>query len=277
MTPDMPLPEADLVAIERAAVELATLAGARIRTALGRSLAIRYKPGADGDGESLRDPVSEVDHDVEVLIRERVAQLFPGHDVIGEEIDERPGADHDIVWVVDPIDGTANFINGYPLFSASIGVLHRGVPVAGAVWCSTSHALRAGVYHARRGGRLAFESETFEPSLNPGLRRRIVGLGPDVAIAGLPCDIRRSGSSAVECAFVAAGLMGGARFETPNVWDVAGGIPLVEAAGGAVRVDTGSGWEPFGDFGHGPDLPLWRGRVAIGGPEIVDLLCADRS
>ena len=46
----------------------------------------------------------------------------------------------------------ANFVNGFPLFAASIGVLHQGRPLVGAVWCSTSHALRAGVYHARAGG-----------------------------------------------------------------------------------------------------------------------------
>src|SRR5690606_37346522 len=142
------LSEDELVAIEREAVELASLAGARIKTALGRTLAVRYKENAEGD-ISLRDPVSEVDHDVEGMIREKVAALFPGHDVLGEESEERPARDHDVVWAVDPIDGTTNFVNGYPLFAASIGVLYRGKPVVGAVWCSTSHALRAGVYHAR--------------------------------------------------------------------------------------------------------------------------------
>jgi myo-inositol-1(or 4)-monophosphatase len=63
------------------------------------------------------------------------------------------------VWAIDPIDGTTNFVNGFPLFAASIGMLHRGCPVVGAIWCSTSYALRAGVYHARAGGALRFEGE----------------------------------------------------------------------------------------------------------------------
>jgi myo-inositol-1(or 4)-monophosphatase len=263
-----------LVAIEKEAVELATLAGARIKTALGRTLAVRYKPGADED--SLRDPVSEVDHDVEVLIRARVADTFPGHDVVGEESDERPGRDHDIVWVVDPIDGTTNFVNGFPIFAASVGVLYRGRPIAGAVWCSTSHALRPGVYHARTGGKLSFESETFTPTLNPEVRRRLVGLGRGLDAPDLPWDPRRSGSASLECAFVAAGLLGAARFETPNVWDVAGGIPLVEAAGGSVRINQGDGWRDFDGFleAEEADIRSWRGRVTLGEPGTVDALCA---
>jgi myo-inositol-1(or 4)-monophosphatase len=266
--------EDTLRAVEKEAVELASLAGARIRTALGRTLAVRYKPGAEED--SLRDPVSEVDHDVEALIRARVAETFPGHDVIGEESDERPGRDHDMVWVVDPIDGTTNFVNGFPIFAASVGVLCQGRPVAGAVWCSTSHALRPGVYHARRGGPLSFESEAFSPTLNPDVRRRLVGLGRGLDAPDLPWDTRRSGSAALECAFVAAGLLGAARFETPNVWDVAGGIPLVEAAGGTVRINQGDGWTRFDRFvdREGADIRAWRGRVALGDPATVEAICA---
>lgn len=273
------LSEDELVAIEREAVELASLAGARIRTALGRTLAVRYKENAEGD-ISLRDPVSEVDHDVEGMIREKVAALFPGHDVLGEESEERPARDHDVVWAVDPIDGTTNFVNGYPLFAASIGVLYRGKPVVGAVWCSTSHALRAGVYHARAGGRLSFESESFEPRPNPQVRRRLVGLGAGLDVADLPGDPRRSGSAAVECAFAAAGLLAGLRLESPNVWDVAGGIPLLQAAGATIRVSVDGGdWTPFEGFlpargsGGEEDLRFWRGRIAAGVPEVVAELC----
>jgi myo-inositol-1(or 4)-monophosphatase len=266
-----------LIAIQKEAVELATLAGARITSALGRTLAIRYKPGSGEIGKSnLLDPVSEVDHDVEVMLRQRVAEAFPGHDVIGEESAERPGRDHAFAWVVDPIDGTTNFVNGFPLFAASIGVLHRGEPVVGAIWCSTSHALRPGVYHARAGGRLGFETERFTPTRNPAVRRRLIGLGHGLDLQDQPWDARRSGSAAVECAFVAAGLLGAARFEAPNVWDIAGGIPLVRAGGGTVRMNQGQGWcdlEGFGDAG-GQDIRAWRGRVALGEPEMVDALCA---
>src|SRR5690242_14694715 len=148
--------------IERTAVEIARLAGAEIVTALGGMLAVKYKSDLarkEGDELAYRDPVSEVDHRVEVLLRARIAERFPSHDIIGEEINDRPGDRPyaEYIWAVDPIDGTANFINGFPLFAASIGVLHRGRPVAGAVWCAASHALRAGVYHGHVGGELHFD------------------------------------------------------------------------------------------------------------------------
>lgn len=270
----------ELAEIERTAVELATLAGARITTARGRTLAVRYKSEV-GAAEEYRDPVSEIDHEVEVLIRARVAERFAGHDILGEESEERPGRDHDVVWAVDPIDGTTNFVNGFPLFAASIGVLDAGRPVAGAVWCSTSHALRAGVYHARKGGPLRFESEAMTPNLNPAVRRRLAGLGSGWESGGLPWDTRKTGSAAIECAFVAAGLLGVARFDRPNVWDVAGGLALVQAAGGEVRVRGAQRWEAFGVFepaakGEGaPDLRHWNRPMIIGEDEAVARMCQD--
>ena len=143
----------ELHEIESLAVEIANLAGAEIKSALGGIFTVRYKTGAT-DSKLWKDPVSEVDRKVEKLIRERLAEHFPSHDIIGEESKERPRPDSDFIWAVDPIDGTTNFINGFPMFAASIGVLHRCKPIVGAVWCATSHALRAGVYHARIGGKL---------------------------------------------------------------------------------------------------------------------------
>jgi hypothetical protein len=148
----------DLEEIENMAVELATLARAEIVRAYGGIFTVRYKTGV-ANVSSLRDPVSEIDRRVETLIRARLAERFPAHDIIGEEIEERPGRGRDYVWAVDPIDRTTNFVNGFPMFAASIGVLHRGLPVAGAVWCSVSHALRAGVYHASSRGKLRFQGD----------------------------------------------------------------------------------------------------------------------
>jgi myo-inositol-1(or 4)-monophosphatase len=270
--------EEDLRAYERAAVTLADLAGARITAALGRTLSVRYKAGATAD--QFRDPVSEVDQDVEALIRTLVGERFAGHDILGEESEERPGRGHEIVWAIDPIDGTTNFVNGFPLFAASIGVLWRGWPVVGAVWCSTSHALRPGTYHARQGGRLCFDSEALELAPNPQVRRRLAGVGARGLGQGAPFDVRRTGSAAIECAFVAAGLLGVARFDTPNAWDVAGGIPLVLAAGGQVLVRGATDWQDFPGFlepGPEPaDLRRWNRPVLLGpAPAIAALRGAE--
>lgn len=257
-----------LAEIERTAADIARLAGTEIQAALGRSLSVRYKSLGDA-GTLFRDPVSEVDHRTEVMIRARLGELFPTHGIIGEEQDEKPGDRDAFVWAVDPIDGTTNFINGFPLFSAAIGVLHRGRPVAGAVWCSTSHALRAGVYHARAGGPLSFENEVLQRVANPDVQRRLVG-EPHAPSAYDPrWDVRKTGSAAIECAFVAAGLLHAARFETPNVWDVAGGIALVEATGRTVLTRDAESWRPFVDF-NGPDgraePRAWRQPLVIGDP-----------
>src|SRR5262245_49221442 len=120
----------DLDEIERMAIELATLAGAEIVTTFGGIFTVRYKTG-DAGKLSVRDPVSEVDRRVETLIRTRLAERFPTHDIIGEEMEERPSVGQECVWAVDPIDGTTNFVNGFPMFAASIGMLHRGSAILG--------------------------------------------------------------------------------------------------------------------------------------------------
>lgn len=267
-----------LRALEQTAIELARLAGTEIVNALGHTLTVRYKGGSEEE-LSFLDPVSEVDRQVEVMIRARVAERFGEHDILGEELEERPGRGHDFVWAVDPVDGTTNFVNGFPLFAASIGVLHRGRPVVGALWCSTSHALRAGVYHARESHGLCFEGEPIEPRPNPAVRRHLAGEPLTTVDHRLPWDTRKTGSAAIECAFVAAGLLRVARFKRPNLWDVAGGVALVRAAGGEVLTQGPGGWVPLERFdppanpsGAPPDLRDWRRPTILGDAEAVRLL-----
>jgi myo-inositol-1(or 4)-monophosphatase len=266
------VPDQLLAEIERTAVELAQLAGAEIQTALGRVLTVRYKGAATREAPPT-DPVSEIDHSVEVLIRARLGDRFPDHGIIGEEINETAAGERELVWVVDPVDGTLNFVNGFPLFAASVGVLHRGRPVAGAVWCSTSHALRAGTYHAREGGPLGFEDEPLAARRNPAVRRHLGGEPGPAAPGSYPWDVRVTGSAAIECAFVAAGLLRVARFDRPNVWDVGGGIALLRAAGREVRGRTPDGWAPFERFEHEAGLRSWTQGMVLGEREAVDLVC----
>jgi myo-inositol-1(or 4)-monophosphatase len=267
----------ELEAVESLAIELANLAGAEIKSTLGGIVTVRYKT-CETDTALWRDPVSEVDHKIERLVRERIAERFPDHGVIGEEIKERPGRDHACIWAIDPIDGTSNFINGFPMFAASIGVLHHCRPVAGAVWCATSHALRAGVYHAREGGKLRFEGSSVTPKVNPAVRSGLAGV-PLVKAEDMPWETRKTGSAAIECAMVAAGLLRVARFSNPNIWDVAGGLALVSAASGVVRQKQGNSWVAMERFepGKGPDggfdLRYWRRSIVIGTPEAVDKMC----
>jgi myo-inositol-1(or 4)-monophosphatase len=266
------LSRASLVELERVAVELARLAGAEIQTALGRELTIRYKGMEQRDGApSYRDPASEADEHIEELIRGRLARRFPDHGVIGEEMATTAGDPEAPVWVIDPIDGTANFINGLPLFSASIGIMHGGRPVAGALWCSTSHALRPGVYHAHAEGQVCFDESAVTLREHADLRRYLAG-EPDPTVGeDLHWEVRKTGSAALECAFVAAGLLRVARFEAPNLWDVAGGLALVHAAGRETREFSDGAWRPLAPVEAG-ELGRWRRPLIIGEAAAVGFL-----
>ncbi len=278
MTPAEPMPTPDLLArMEAVAVELATIGGREIMATLGSLIAVDYK-GDDNAIALMRDPVSEVDSRVEAKIRSHLASYFPDHGIIGEEMAIQPARDSDFVWAVDPIDGTSNFINGFPLFASSVGVLYRGVPVVGASWCSTSHLLAPGVYHSGGAG-LQFEGEHVSRMPNPAVRKRLAGDPHGQSRIG-PWDARKTGSAAIECAFVAAGLLQVARFATPNIWDVAGGIALARASGALVFQGEDGNWAPFASFGGQlAQMAQWRQPLVLGTPEdaarMIDLQRAD--
>lgn len=267
MTVAEPMPTPDLLArMEAVAVELATIGGREILATLGSLMAVQYK-GDDNAIALMRDPVSEVDSRVEAMIRSHLADHFPDHGIIGEEMAVQAGLGSDFVWAVDPIDGTSNFINGFPLFASSVGVLYRGVPVVGALWCSTSHLLTPGVYHCGGTAGLRFDGEPVSRLPNPAVRKRLAGDPHGQSGVG-PWDGRKTGSAAIECAFVAAGLLQVARFATPNIWDVAGGIALAHASGASVFQKEDGNWSPFASFGDQlAQMAQWRRPLILGTPE----------
>jgi myo-inositol-1(or 4)-monophosphatase len=94
-------------------------------------------------------------------------------------------------------------------------------------------------------------------------------------------ETRKTGSAAIECALVAAGMLRVARFDSPNIWDVAGGIVLVKSAGGTVRQQRDGHWETMQSFvpeqssvGGEADLRFWRHPLIVGAPEAVERMCA---
>ncbi|MBM4411512.1 MAG: inositol monophosphatase [Chloroflexi bacterium] len=269
-----------LASVESLAVELARAAGEEARGALGRTIDVGYKADRKGK-EDTGDPVSEVDHAVEALIRLRVGAEFPDHAILGEEVESHPATAEEWVWVVDPVDGTANFVNGFPLFAVSIGVLHHGRPVAGAIWCASTPALRAGVYHAHLGGPLALDG--VEVGGRSTVVKRRLAAAPGGSSGGTrEWDHRVTGSAALECAYVAAGIFTSAPFWGLKIWDVAAGVALVRAAGLEAWTRDGGTWQPFERFAapssapkgqeREPSLRDWRAPLVLGTPEATRLI-----
>ena len=185
-----------------------------------------------------QDYLTETDGEIERLIRRRIARSFPGDAFFGEEGEQRSVGTW--TWVVDPIDGTANFARGISHFGISVGMLHEGVPVLGVIRLPLSRE----EFAARRGGGATLNGEPIAVSATTELARAIVELGwstrrsvgdyarlvDRVMSAGV--GMRNAGSAAVALAGVAAGRLDGFCELHVNAWDCIAGIVLVREAGG---------------------------------------------
>lgn len=260
--------------LEAFAVDLARLAGEWIERSLDDELEVSYK---DEGALVPVDAVTNVDHEIEREFVERIAAAFPSHAIVGEEGARSFPDGFEYAWVLDPIDGTQNFVNGLPVYSSSIGVLHLGRPVAGAIWGASSHRLGPGVYHSRSGGDLRFNGITVEgPRPARGRQRRLGAMPHDEdehvnpgavgreADYRLPWDRRHIGSGALEAAFVAAGIFESAFNTGPRVWDIAAGALLVQAAGRHIWSFADGQWTPLTSFGEtAEEIATWRRPVLL--------------
>jgi myo-inositol-1(or 4)-monophosphatase len=252
-------------ALAAAATRLAHIAGQYVFAAYAEPPLVDFKtPGPGGAQNS--NPVSSTDRAVETLVRAQLAAEFPDHTVIGEEYGVTVPGPSPFAWTIDPVDGTTNFVNGLPLFAASIGVLYHGWPVAGATWCASTHTFAPGVYHARADGPLQFSGDVL--TRRPHGAWRGLASEPGRAPAyGTLWDTRVLGCSTLEFAFVAAGLLSFALVSRPKLWDVVAGLALLEAAGCRAVSQRGSGWDTLTHFGPSADpmeLARWSGAVAFG-------------
>jgi myo-inositol-1(or 4)-monophosphatase len=265
-----PGPDAATTAeVERTAFHLARAAGARIRAAYGRQLQVDFKPSAAGRPRNS-NPVSDADRRIESFIRSRLSNTYPEHAVIGEELPATGAAP--FTWVIDPIDGTSNFINGLPLFACSIGVLFHGRPIAGAIWCACSHALRPGTYHAAAHGPLKFDGRELTRR-SQGSWRGLAGEPGGAPAHAAGWDTRVLGCATIEFAFVAAGLLSIAYIPRPMLWDAAAGLALLHAAGCRAVARRAGSWDTMLYFPVPPaaaaTLADWSEPLLIGsGAEI---------
>lgn len=223
--------------LELVAVEVARLAAAFVLEHADRATALRTK-------STPTDVVTETDLASESLIRQELQARCPGSTIVGEEYGDTVGS-NEIGWIVDPIDGTVNFLYGLPVVSVSIAASLNGEIVAGAVADTRSGQ----VYSARLGGGARLEDNDLAVSTPAGLSTALIGTGfaYDAAIRSeqaqvltelLPTcrDIRCMGSAALNLCFVAAGLLDGYFERDIKLYDYAAGALIAAEAGAAVQV-----------------------------------------
>jgi myo-inositol-1(or 4)-monophosphatase len=222
------------------AVRVATEAAELARTS--RPAAIR-----DVDTKSSEtDVVTAADRATEQLVRRRIAELRPGEPVLGEEEGGSSPADlAGVRWVVDPIDGTVNYLYGFPWYAVSLAVQVDGVSVVGAVVEPASGRR----WVAARGLGAQLDGETLRVSSTTRLDLALVATGfayrverrrrqaEGVAqLVGKVRDIRRSGAASLDLCAVAAGWLDGYFEHGLSRWDWAAGALIAEEAGAAVRL-----------------------------------------
>ncbi len=191
-----------------------------------------------------KDFVSYVDKTSEERIRDFLEKKFPGHKVVGEEGGgEEEG---DFVWYIDPLDGTKNYIAGFPIFGVSVGLLHKGKPIVGAVYLPAFDTL----YWAGEGLGAYKNGRPIRVSPTSGIKYSVVAYGfPSRARRDLEvywnifrtifdkvAAMRRPGAAAVDLCFVAEGIFEGlVEFEL-HPWDINAGIVILKEAGGVYKV-----------------------------------------
>ena len=232
------------------AVDAALAAGRLQLQYFRRDLHVRKK--------GVVDLVTEADVAVEQESRARVARHFPSHTFLGEEAGHAESdAGSAFQWIVDPIDGTTNFVHGLPLFCVSIALQIDGRVDLGVVYAPVADELftaERGEGARLNGARIQVTREPslidallvtgFPPQAHGAYDEQLVIFGEFLSRARA---VRRLGSAALDLAHVAAGRFDAFWERSLHAWDVAAGTLLVEEAGGRVTSFGGGSFDPFGD------------------------------
>ncbi|MDW8323893.1 MAG: inositol monophosphatase family protein [Burkholderiales bacterium] len=234
-----------------------------------RAGAIINRASLDLDLLSVRakrenDFVSEVDHAAEQAIIETLLTAYPKHAILAEE--SGVSGESEYQWVIDPLDGTTNFLHGFPQYAVSIALLHRGVLTHAVVYDVTRNEL----FTASRGRGAYLNDRRIRVSKRDKLKTALIGtgfpfrdfthldayLGMFRSLVQNTAGLRRPGSAALDLAWVAAGRLDGFFEIGLNLWDIAAGCLLIQEAGGLVS-----------DF-SGEEHYLRSGNVVAGTPKV---------
>jgi myo-inositol-1(or 4)-monophosphatase len=202
------------------------------------------------------DLVTEADVAAQKNIQDYLSGRFPGHGFLGEEAEARgrPGADAPPTWIVDPIDGTTNYVHDCPFYCVSIGLQREAELVVGVVY----DPCRQEMFAAAKGQGAWLNERRLQTSSAQRLDEALLATGfpPDLRGQERTLDwwrffslrtrsLRRTGSTALNMAYVAAGRFDAYWAFDNHVWDVAGATVLVREAGGIVSNIDGSDYDPY--------------------------------
>ena len=238
-----------------ALLNVAVMAARRAGNSLMRHLVKLDKLTVEKKGRN--DYVSEADRDAEFAIIDTIRKHYPDHAILAEE----SGADgeSDTVWIIDPLDGTTNFLHGFPVFAVSIGVQVNGRMEHGVVY----DPARQELYTASRGAGAQLDGRRIRVSGQKNLEHALIGTGfpfrhaeyetePYLAMLGKilknTSGVRRAGAAALDLCYVAAGRFDGFWETGLAAWDLAAGGLIIREAGGIVSGLDGS--ENYLETGH---------------------------
>lgn len=222
------------------------------------------------EGKGQNDYVTNVDRAAEQVIIDTIKKSYPNHSILAEESGDTTGSDSDYQWVIDPIDGTTNFMRGIPHFCVSIALVVKGQIQQGVVY----DPLRDELFTASRGKGAQLNGYRIRVGSSKDLNETILATGFPFKMKHIMkeyqavfgqffeqvADVRRMGSAALDLAYVAAGRYDGYWEAGLKPWDSMAGEILVREAGGLVT-----------DFNGGMNQQI-SGNIVAGSPKVVQAM-----
>ena len=233
------------------------------------------------------NPVTDVDRRVEEFLKSEIAKEFDGHALLAEETESVEKSAKDFTWVIDPLDGTVNFLNGLPVFGVSVGVLYKGKPVIGCIFLPSAQATNGDLFHAVSGGGAFRNDVPISVLYESRPRNGVISVFPKFwmnkyrfkrELSKSLGELRALGSVAYELAMTASGVIQYSFFGSPWAWDVSAGLVLVKEARGLAlfREKESQSWEEFqsyqnicGSIPSPKDIKDWRPSWICGNEDII--------